>query len=292
MNHGSDRADDDSPLLVPSTTATTVPRTTTTRSTSTTFDLSKLPAARSAARRPVRERADRAVREIQIPKIGLLQSDLRGHHADRHQPRSRSLARFGHAVSGRQHRVPGAPGHAQHPFLNLDLLSPGDQIMFHMPGRDCIYKVTGTQIVLPERSLRHRIPRDADGDAHRVQPQAQRRAAHRRQGQPRRRHPPPGLISTRRASVHTTEAGAHEQSGRVDHGCVGGHRRAVRARSWRSGVTTSCSSRAMRRGSTRSPRRSKARAATRAEVLAADLTDAAQLAHGRGRCVPRPVDIS
>jgi sortase A len=45
------------------------------------------------------------------------------------------------------------PGHRvthSHPFLNLDLLSPGDQIVFRMPGRDCVYAVTGTQIVGPK----------------------------------------------------------------------------------------------------------------------------------------------
>jgi sortase A len=44
------------------------------------------------------------------------------------------------------------PGHRvthTHPFLNLDLLSPGDLIIFHMPTEVCTYRITGTQIVNP-----------------------------------------------------------------------------------------------------------------------------------------------
>ncbi len=44
------------------------------------------------------------------------------------------------------------PGHRvthTHPFLDIDRLAPGDEIIFHMPGKDCVYKVTGTTIVLP-----------------------------------------------------------------------------------------------------------------------------------------------
>jgi sortase A len=45
------------------------------------------------------------------------------------------------------------PGHRvthSHPFLDIDQLRPGDHIIFHMPDRDCVYSVTGTQIVYPE----------------------------------------------------------------------------------------------------------------------------------------------
>ncbi len=64
-------------------------------------------------------------------------------HGPGHWPGSALPCKAGNAVF---------PGHRvthTHPFLNLDLLSPGDQIVFHMPGRDCVYKVTGTQIVRP-----------------------------------------------------------------------------------------------------------------------------------------------
>ena len=77
------------------------------------------------------------------------------------------------------------PGHRvthTHPFLDLDLLAPGDQIIFHMPDADSVYAVTETHDRQADRHLGHRPDPDADGDAHRVPPEAQRRAAHRRQG--------------------------------------------------------------------------------------------------------------
>lgn len=149
MNHGSDRADDDSPLLVPSTTATTVPRTTTSRSTSTTFDLSKLPQPEAPPADPYANTPIVQLGSIQIPKIGLLSAVYEGitltviNHGPGHWPGSAMPCQAGNTVF---------PGHRvthSHPFLNIDLLSPGDDIVFHMPGHDCVYKVTGTQIVLP-----------------------------------------------------------------------------------------------------------------------------------------------
>ena len=89
------------------------------------------------------------VGSIQIPKIGVLSAIYEGitltviNHGPGHWPGSAMPCQAGNSVF---------PGHRvthTHPFLNIDLLSPGDQIVFHMPGRDCVYKVTGTQIVLP-----------------------------------------------------------------------------------------------------------------------------------------------
>jgi len=151
MNNGDARSTDDSPLLVPSTTATTIPRasTWTTHPTTTTFDASKLPHPDAPPGDPYAPTPIVELGSIQIPKIGLLHPIFEGitltviNHGPGHWPGSAMPCQAGNTVF---------PGHRvthTHPFLNLDLLSPGDQIVFHMPGRDCVYKVTGTQIVLP-----------------------------------------------------------------------------------------------------------------------------------------------
>jgi len=151
MNNGDARSTDDSPLLVPSTTATTIPRasTWTTHPTPTTFDASKLPHPDAPPGDPYAPTPIVELGSIQIPKIGLLHPIFEGitltviNHGPGHWPGSAMPCQAGNTVF---------PGHRvthTHPFLNLDLLSPGDQIVFHMPGRDCVYKVTGTQIVLP-----------------------------------------------------------------------------------------------------------------------------------------------
>ncbi len=44
------------------------------------------------------------------------------------------------------------PGHRtthSHPFHNLDLLAPGDEVIFHMPEADYTYAVRETLIVVP-----------------------------------------------------------------------------------------------------------------------------------------------
>jgi sortase A len=151
MNNGDARSTADSPLLVPSTTATTIPRasTWTTHPTTTTFDASKLPHPDPPPGDPYAPTPIVELGSIQIPKIGLLHPIFEGitltviNHGPGHWPGSAMPCQAGNTVF---------PGHRvthTHPFLNLDLLSPGDQIVFHMPGRDCVYKVTGTQIVLP-----------------------------------------------------------------------------------------------------------------------------------------------
>jgi len=152
MNKGDTHSADDSPLLVPSTTATvpvTVPRTTTTHPTPTTVALSKLPHPDPPPGDPYAATPIVQIGTIQIPKIGLVHPVFEGitltviDHGPGHWPGSAMPCQAGNTVF---------PGHRvthTHPFLDLDLLSPGDQIVFHMPGRDCVYKVTGTQIVVP-----------------------------------------------------------------------------------------------------------------------------------------------
>jgi sortase A len=87
---------------------------------------------------------------VDIPKIRLAHPVYEGitltvlDHGPGHWPGSAMPCEIGNAVF---------PGHRvthSHPFLDLDLLSPGDQIVFRMPGRDCVYAVTGTQIVQPK----------------------------------------------------------------------------------------------------------------------------------------------
>jgi sortase A len=149
MNRGGDtRSAEDSPLLVPATTATTA-RTATTHATTTTVDLSKLPHPQPSPADPYAPSPIIQIGTIEIPKIGLLHPVFEGitltviDHGPGHWPGSALPCQAGNTVF---------PGHRvthSHPFLNLDLVAPGDQIVFRMPGRDCVYKVTGTQIVGP-----------------------------------------------------------------------------------------------------------------------------------------------
>ncbi len=147
VNSGGARSTDDSPLLAPATTTTV--RTTTTHKTTTTFDMSKLPHPFPPPADPYAPGPVIQIGAIEIPKIGLIHAVYEGitltviDHGPGHWPGSALPCQAGNTVF---------PGHRvthSHPFLNLDLLSPGDQIVFHMPGRDCVYKVSGTQIVQP-----------------------------------------------------------------------------------------------------------------------------------------------
>jgi sortase A len=148
MHHGGNRSADDSPLVAPSTTSSSTARTAT-HATTTTFDLSKLPHPDAPPADPYAAVPVIQIGSIEIPKIGLLHPVFEGitltviDHGPGHWPGSALPCHVGNTVF---------PGHRvthTHPFLNLDLLSPGDQIIFHMPTQDCVYKVTGTQIVKP-----------------------------------------------------------------------------------------------------------------------------------------------
>jgi sortase A len=150
VNHGGGRsAEDDSPLVAPSTTSSSSARTTTTHRTTTTVDLAKLPHPDPPPADPYAAVPVVQIGSIEIPKIGLLHPVFEGitltviDHGPGHWPGSALPCQVGNTVF---------PGHRvthTHPFLNLDLLSPGDRITFHMPKEDCVYSVTGTQIVKP-----------------------------------------------------------------------------------------------------------------------------------------------
>jgi len=146
MNNGDSHSTADSPVLV----ATTVPRTSTTHAaTTTTVDLAKLPHPDPPPGDPYAATPIIQIGSIEIPKIGLIHAIFEGitltviDHGPGHWPGSALPCQAGNTVF---------PGHRvthSHPFLNIDLLTPGDQIVFHMPRMDCVYKVTGTQIVDP-----------------------------------------------------------------------------------------------------------------------------------------------
>jgi sortase A len=148
VNRGGSRSADDSPLVAPSTTSSTK-HSTSTRSTTTTFDMKKLPHPDPAPADPYAAVPVVQIGSIEIPKIGLTHPVFEGitltviDHGPGHWPGSAMPCQLGNSVF---------PGHRvthTHPFLNLDLLAPGDLIVFHMPHDDCVYSVTGTQIVNP-----------------------------------------------------------------------------------------------------------------------------------------------
>jgi sortase A len=141
---GGDK-NDDSPLLA---TPTTVKATTTTHKATTTTTV-KLPQPEAPPTDPYANVPIVQVGVIEIPKIGLVHPVFEGvtltviDHGPGHWPGSAMPCKAGNTVF---------PGHRvthSHPFLDLDLLTPGDQIVFHEPGHDCVYAVTGTQIVVP-----------------------------------------------------------------------------------------------------------------------------------------------
>jgi sortase A len=136
--------EDESPVLTPTTqkvTSTTHKVTTTT--------LGKLPQPEPPPADPYAPTPLVQVGTVEIPKIGLVHPVYEGitltviDHGPGHWPGSAVPCQRGNSVF---------PGHRvthSHPFLNIDLLAPGDQVIFHVKGKDCVYTVTGTQIVVP-----------------------------------------------------------------------------------------------------------------------------------------------
>ncbi len=147
FNHRS--TDDDSPLLATRTTLPTTQVTTTTHKASTTTTSVSLPQPEPAPSDPYAPTPLVKIGTIYIPKINEISPVYEGitltviNNGPGHWPGSAMPCQVGNSVF---------PGHRvthSHPFLNIDLLHPGDQIVFHMPGHDCVYAVTGTQIVKP-----------------------------------------------------------------------------------------------------------------------------------------------
>jgi sortase A len=142
----SHKSTEDSPLLEPSTSLAP--------STSTTIvHVAKkaivLPKPQPPPRDPYAAVPVVQIGALEIPKLGVQTPIYEGitltviDHGPGHWPGSAMPGQLGNTVF---------PGHRvthSHPFLNIDQLAPGDQIVFHMPGWDYVYKVTGTQIVFP-----------------------------------------------------------------------------------------------------------------------------------------------
>jgi len=87
--------------------------------------------------------------EIQIPKIGLVHPVYEGvtltviDHGPGHWPGSAVPGQLGNAVFA-GHRVTHT-----HPFLRINELVEGDEIIFKMDNGTFVYKVTGHQVVTP-----------------------------------------------------------------------------------------------------------------------------------------------
>jgi LPXTG-site transpeptidase (sortase) family protein len=144
------RRAEDSPLMTTTTALTAKSTPTTHRQTGKAKTVKALPWPDPAPADPYAPTPIVQVGIVDIPKIRLAHPVYEGitltvlDHGPSHWPGSAMPCEIGNAVF---------PGHRvthSHPFLDLDLLSPGDQIVFRMPGRDCVYAVTGTQIVKPK----------------------------------------------------------------------------------------------------------------------------------------------
>ena len=129
----------------PSTTTTPAPSTTA----ATTTTLEPLPVPEDSPADPYANVPVVQIGSIEIPRIGLDHPVYEGitltviDHGPGHWPGSALPCHRGNAVF---------PGHRvthSHPFLNIDQLEPGDEIIFHMPEADCVYRVTETLIVVP-----------------------------------------------------------------------------------------------------------------------------------------------
>ncbi len=148
--------------------------------------------ARAAARtgrpagRSVRRGSRHADRRDLDPEDRSAARDLRRRLADGPRPRPGSLAQLGAARAAGQCGVPGPPRHAQ-PSVPRSRPARARR-PDHLPDARRRRRVRGHRDLdrQTDRHVGHRPDRDADGHADRVPPEAQRRAAHRRQGQARR----------------------------------------------------------------------------------------------------------
>jgi sortase A len=87
---------------------------------------------------------------ITIPKIGLVHDLYQGvtlttiDHGPSQWPGTAIPGRPGNAVVA-GHRVTH-----DHPFLHIDALKPGDEVMFDVAGVHSTYRVTGSEVVTPD----------------------------------------------------------------------------------------------------------------------------------------------
>ena len=141
-------------LALPPTTATTAPTTTTTAPTTTTIAPIVYDAIPPGGRTNLGgdkhpDKAHPAFGMIVIPKINLVHPIFAGieesaiHWGPGHWPGSANPGQVGNSVFA-GHRVT----HTR-PFLDIDLLAPGDQITFHLATGTYVYEVTEHLIVGP-----------------------------------------------------------------------------------------------------------------------------------------------
>jgi sortase A len=127
----------------PSSTAATV-------ATSTTAPSVTLPAPDAPPEDPYAAVPVTRLGAISIPKIGLQHDIYEGiwltvlNHGPGHWPNSALPGQPGNTV------FPGHRTTYSHPFLNLDHLVPGDEVIFQMPDADYVYVVRETLIVVPK----------------------------------------------------------------------------------------------------------------------------------------------
>jgi sortase A len=140
--------DDNAEARTVATTTTTSSTTTTVKPTTTT--IGKLPQPDPA---PIDAYAEVPITQIgtmSIPKINLVTPIFEGvwltvvDHGPGHWPNSAMPGRRGNSVFA-GHRVTHT-----HPFFDMDLLAPGDKVIFDMPYGTFTYSVTGITIVQPE----------------------------------------------------------------------------------------------------------------------------------------------
>jgi sortase A len=140
--------DDKAEARTVATTTTTSSTTTTVKPTTTT--IGKLPQPDPA---PIDAYAEVPITQIgtmSIPKINLVTPIFEGvwltvvDHGPGHWPNSAMPGRRGNSVFA-GHRVTHT-----HPFFDMDLLAPGDKVIFDMPYGTFTYSVTGHEIVTPK----------------------------------------------------------------------------------------------------------------------------------------------
>lgn len=151
----------DNPLLAAdATTTTTAPPTTTTAAAPTTTVTTQPPVRTTRLGQPggpARVPSNPYAREpivqigtIEIPKIGLVHPVFEGitlttiDQGPGHWPGTALPGQVGNAVFA-GHRVTHT-----HPFLNIDQLVQGDQVIFTINGVRSVYSVTGSEIVSPK----------------------------------------------------------------------------------------------------------------------------------------------
>lgn len=137
---------EDSPLLE---TTTTNQATTTTATTTTTTAPEPVALPAAPPKDPYEKVPIVQIGVIWIPKLNLAHPIYEGvsltviDHGPGHWPGSAMPGQTGNAVF---------PGHRvthSHPFLDLDKLAPGDQIIFQMPEADYVYEMRTQSIVAP-----------------------------------------------------------------------------------------------------------------------------------------------